>query len=89
MLKRFFITTALEETWCENEPILFLSDWCQRYSRRGKWSKMDAEILPYHWGEQQRVSISTGLINPYIKSWQNVRNQVLVNILIFHYLRSS
>lgn len=55
MVKRFLITTALEETWSEKEPVLFLGDWCQRYSRRGRWSKMDAEVLPYHWDDRKQL----------------------------------
>jgi putative transferase (TIGR04331 family) len=55
MVKRFLITTALEETWREGEPVLFLGDWCQRYSRRDRWSKMDAEILPYHWDDRKQL----------------------------------
>jgi putative transferase (TIGR04331 family) len=55
MVKRFLITTALEETWCQNEPVLFLGDWCQLYSRRDRWSKMDAEVLPYHWDDRTKL----------------------------------
>ena len=50
--KRFLITTALEETWDEDLPVLFLGEWCQLYSRKDCWSKMDFRILPYHWSDQ-------------------------------------
>lgn len=54
-MKRFLVTTALEETWRENEPTLFLGEWCQRYSRKDRWSKMDAEVLPYHWDDRAKL----------------------------------
>ena len=55
MVKRFLITTALEETWRDDEPALFLGEWCKRYSRKDRWSKMDAETLPYHWDDRVKL----------------------------------
>lgn len=52
--KRFLITTALEETWADDRPVLFLGEWCLLYSRKERWSKMDAELLPYHWSDRSR-----------------------------------
>ena len=54
MVSRFLCTTALEETWPEEGPILFLGEWCRRYSRRARWSTLDAEVLPYHWDDRAR-----------------------------------
>lgn len=54
-MNRFLITTALEDTWSENEPVLFLGEWCRRYSRRERWQQMDAEVLPYHWDDRARL----------------------------------
>jgi len=55
-VSRFLCTTALEETWPDAQPILFLGEWCKRYSRRDQWSKLDAEILPYHWDDRARLN---------------------------------
>lgn len=55
MVKRFLITTALEETWVSNEPVLFLGEWCKRYGRKGLWSNMDAEVMPYHWDDRSKL----------------------------------
>ena len=54
-MNRFLITTALEETWRDDEPVLLLGEWCRRYSRKQRWVKMDAEALPYHWDDRARL----------------------------------
>lgn len=54
MSKKFLITTALEETWHDSEPALFLGEWCRLYSRKKRWSSMDAEVLPYHWDNPKK-----------------------------------
>lgn len=55
MVMRFLVTTALEETWHDDVPTLFLGEWCRRYSRKDRWSKMDAEVLPYHWDDRAKM----------------------------------
>ena len=57
MVKRFLVTTALEETWPNDPetPVLFLGEWCRIYSRRERWSKMNAEVLPYHWNDSHKL----------------------------------
>ena len=54
-MKRLLVTTALEETWRNNEPVLFLGEWCRRFSRREHWLRMDAEVLPYHWDDRIKL----------------------------------
>jgi putative transferase (TIGR04331 family) len=52
--KRFLITTALEETWVEDPPVLFLGEWCRLYSRKDRWSEMNTALLPYHWDDRDK-----------------------------------
>lgn len=54
-MKRFLITTAIEDTWRENEPVIFLGDWCKLYSQKDKWSEMNAETLLYHWDDRKKL----------------------------------
>lgn len=56
MVKRVLITTALEETWPnDNSPVVFLGEWARLYSRRSLWSQMDAEVVPYHWDDRVKL----------------------------------
>ena len=55
MVKRFLITTALEETWRDSEQVLFLGEWCKLYSRKEQWSQMEAQVLPYHWDDRDKL----------------------------------
>ena len=56
-MKHFLITTALEKTWPVNQEtsVLFLGEWCRLFSRKKRWSKMKAEVLPYHWNNRKKL----------------------------------
>lgn len=56
MLARRLILTANEYTWPKDnkEPVLFLGEWCRRYSRKAVWQKLDAEVATYHWNDRQK-----------------------------------
>ncbi len=49
------VTTADERTWKTNEKILFLGEWCKRYTRRHVWSTLQHETLPYHWDDRTKL----------------------------------
>lgn len=53
--KYFLVTTAIEQTWSEEMPVLFLGEWCRLYARKDRWSKMDGAILPYHWDDRAKL----------------------------------
>ena len=56
MVSPFLVTTALEETWPKDgRPLIFLGEWCRLYSRKKHWSKINAEVLPYHWDDRKKL----------------------------------
>ncbi len=57
MVARTLVTTADERTWPKdkNEPVLFLGEWCMRYSRKHIWQGMDYEVVPYHWDNRKKL----------------------------------
>ena len=52
-MNRFLVTTSLEETWPDEGPVLFLGEWCRRYSRRRQWDSMESVVAPYHWDDRR------------------------------------
>jgi putative transferase (TIGR04331 family) len=53
---RFLVTTALEDTWPDDDvPVLFLGDWCCLLERKPSWEKRDALIAPYHWDDRKKL----------------------------------
>ncbi len=54
-MSKILVTTALEETWQDNKPILFLGEWCCRYSRKEKWQNINSEVMPYHWDNREKL----------------------------------
>jgi putative transferase (TIGR04331 family) len=54
MKKRFLITTAEENSWKTDRPVLFLGEWCRLYKQRKQWKNFDAVVLPYHWDDREK-----------------------------------
>ena len=50
----FLVTTALEDFWDTSKDIVFLGEWCRRYSRRTIWEPKGGEVIPYQWRNPQR-----------------------------------
>jgi len=44
--KRYLITTAHEQTWKFDRPVVFLGEWCRLYERKHIWKYMDAVVAP-------------------------------------------
>jgi putative transferase (TIGR04331 family) len=54
---KVLITTALQETWKLDSGIqsVFLGEWCKLYSEYSSWSKVDSEVLPFHWDDRNKL----------------------------------
>lgn len=50
----FLATTALEDFWDTTKPIVFLGDWCLRYSRRSVWEPLHGEVLQGIWKDKKK-----------------------------------
>ena len=37
------------------EPVLFLGEWCKRYSRRERWQYLNAHTASYHWDDREKL----------------------------------
>lgn len=87
-MKRTLVTTALEETWPENpqEPVLFLGEWCRLYSRRERWSKMNAEVVPYHWDERKKIRQDYDLLTDL---YEHLLNELTQKLNSLHEVKHS
>ena len=55
MKKTLLVTTALEKTWKENIPILFLGEWCKKYTRKKLWNNLIFKTQKYHWNDRVKL----------------------------------
>jgi putative transferase (TIGR04331 family) len=53
--QRLLVTTALEQTWGDGQPILYAGEWCRLYDRRDAWSARPHEVLAYHWSDRAKL----------------------------------
>ncbi|SVD73941.1 uncharacterized protein METZ01_LOCUS426795, partial [marine metagenome] len=44
--KKFIVLTAKENFWNIDIPILFLGEWCKKYSKKHIWNSLNAETMP-------------------------------------------
>ena len=49
------VLTALEQYWPTDKHIVFLGDWCQKYSRKAYWEKLDYEVAPNIWEDPNSI----------------------------------
>lgn len=53
---RLLITTALEDTWSFDTPVLFLGEWCRSHARQAQWQRLNSKTAPYHWNDRAKLT---------------------------------
>lgn len=48
-MSKLLVTTAIENSWGNNEEIIFLGEWCKLFSRKKIWNQRESYTMPYHW----------------------------------------
>jgi len=86
VIKRSLITTAEEITWKTDVPILFLGEWCRLYDRKAVWEKLDAEVVPYHWDDRDKLYKDYGYLR---KLYERVLNEVATRLNETHRVKHS
>lgn len=97
--KRYLITTADEQTWKSDRPVIFLGEWCRLYARKHIWQSMDAIVAaPYGLGlakkdadyaeavalEDQLLPLMCNALNKYHRTNHGTR---FWRIVLGHWLR--
>lgn len=60
--RRSLITTASEEFWDTSLPVVFLGEWCRRYSRRDAWAGLGDLVVPNLWAKPSDAYCSYTLV---------------------------
>jgi putative transferase (TIGR04331 family) len=63
MSGRLLITTAMEESWQYDQKVVFLGEWCKRYSRKKQWTSLDSIVIPYHWDNRAKLESDFNTLN--------------------------
>jgi putative transferase (TIGR04331 family) len=80
------VTTAHEETWPKDKPILFLGDWCVLYNRRHLLHNLDYVVHPYHWDDKKEKEKN----HAYLKIIsEKIFLQIVVKLNILHAVQYS
>jgi len=56
------VTTALEESWGKDEYIVFLGEWCKKYSRKHVWQFRKSRTHTYHWADRTKLAQDHDLV---------------------------
>ena len=56
MKDSLIVTTALESTWAESVPTIFIGEWCKKLSTRNIWLNPEFQTLPYHWADRDKLN---------------------------------
>lgn len=73
-MKRLLITTPISNTLQEDVPVFFLGEWCKLYSEKSKWSKLDYQVISYHWNDRVK------LLNDY--KYLNEVREIFLKLLV-------
>lgn len=58
------VTTAIQSTWpTDGRPVLFLGEWCRRYSRTADWTDLGGSTVRFHWDDQDRLEADSEIVD--------------------------
>ena len=60
---KLLVTTALEETWGTDENIVFLGEWCKKYSQKHKWVNRKSTTNTWHWTDREKLKKDYDYLN--------------------------
>ncbi len=71
------VTTALEEFWDTSKPVVFLGEWCRRYSRRVAWGSLGDEVLPALWNDRAAFLKAYAYVNDVYENYLRLLSDTL------------
>ena len=67
MSEKLLITTSLKKSWDEKKEMVFLGQWCQKFSNFKDLDKSKYEIFHYHWNDRKKLLEDYNYINKVYK----------------------
>ena len=61
---KLLATTALESTWGSKEELVFLGEWCKKFSRERAYKNRIYTVLNYHWLDRNKIK--NALLKPFV-----------------------
>ena len=68
----FLVLTADQRFWKTDEKILFLGEWCRLYREKSVWSRLDAEVLPFHWDDREKFRQDYNYVDTIYENYLNL-----------------
>ena len=53
--RKLLVTTALSKTWGNSERILYLGEWCKKYSKKHTWEFRSFITKSWHWKDRKKL----------------------------------
>jgi putative transferase (TIGR04331 family) len=72
---QYIVTSAIEEIWPDENEIIFLGEWCKKYSRKEYWEKRNCKTLEYHWNNRISLQDDYKLI---LEIYENLLTKIVV-----------
>jgi len=73
-------TTALEEFWDTSKPLLFLGEWCCRYSRKKFWVPLNGSVIESPWDSMETIHDAYEYVNDVFERLIPVLTQAMNDI---------
>lgn len=56
MVRRSLVTTADYHLWPKDKPVVFIGEWCKRFSEKSRWERIDSKTASYHWDDRIKLT---------------------------------
>ena len=85
MKKKLIISTPIKETWGDRE-LIFLGEWCKKFSESDIWNNKDFETLTYHWQNPRKIDKD----NLYLEGvYEKLLESLVINLNAIHKVNLS
>ena len=77
-------TTALESSWDSDCDLIFLGEWCKKFSRADSWKHTKHSTIAYHWENREKLKLD----HEYLESFYETTLEILSKYLNVHHCTS-